>query len=54
MDRRRKSDVGDSGGGRWRGAAGVFLWSRRNQISDQLDLSDQIGEWTERCAGQRH
>ena len=28
--------------------AGVFLWSRRNQISDQLsNLSDQIGEWTE-------
>ncbi|HVM23524.1 MAG TPA: hypothetical protein VM308_09550 [Sphingomicrobium sp.] len=32
--------------------AGVFLWSRRNQISEQLseqisNLSDQIGEWTE-------
>ena len=28
--------------------AGVFLWSRRNQISDQLSiLSDQIGEWRE-------
>jgi hypothetical protein len=28
--------------------AGVFLWSRRNQISDQLsNLSDQISEWTE-------
>ena len=27
---------------------GVFLWSRRNQISDQLgDLSDQISEWRE-------
>ena len=27
-------------------AAGVFLWSRRNQISDQISqLSDQIGEW---------
>lgn len=27
--------------------AGVFLWSRRNQISEQLShLSDQIGEWT--------
>ena len=26
--------------------AGVFLWSRRNQISDQLsNLSDQIVEW---------
>jgi hypothetical protein len=29
-------------------AAGVFLWSRRNQISDQIsNLSDQIGEWTQ-------
>ena len=28
-------------------AAGVFLWSRRNQISEQLsELSEQIGEWT--------
>ena len=26
--------------------AGVFLWSRRSQISDQLgQLSDQISEW---------
>jgi hypothetical protein len=29
-------------------AAGLFLWSRRTQISNQLsNLSDQIGEWTE-------
>jgi len=27
-------------------AAGVFLWSRRGQISDQIqNLSDQISEW---------
>ena len=27
-------------------AAGLFLWSRRNQISDQIGmLADQIGEW---------
>lgn len=27
--------------------AGVFLWSRREQISNQLSqLSDQIGEWS--------
>ncbi|MEO8454712.1 MAG: hypothetical protein ABI454_06100 [Sphingomicrobium sp.] len=27
--------------------AGVFLWSRRNQISDQISgLSEQLGEWT--------
>src|SRR4051794_17138365 len=29
-------------------AAGLFLWSRRAQISNQLsNLSDQIGEWRE-------
>ena len=29
-------------------AAGVFLWSRRNQISDQIGLlADQIDEWRE-------
>ena len=29
-------------------AAGLFLWSKRAQISDQLtNLSDQIGEWRE-------
>jgi hypothetical protein len=29
-------------------ATGLFLWSKRNQISQQLSsLSDQIGEWTE-------
>lgn len=29
-------------------AAGLFLWSKRSQISDQLSsLSDQIGEWTD-------
>jgi hypothetical protein len=29
-------------------AAGVFLWSRRNQISDQIgNLADQISDWRE-------
>lgn len=29
-------------------ATGLFLWSRRAQISDQLGhLSDQLGEWRE-------
>jgi len=29
-------------------AAGLFLWSKRAQISNQLSsLSDQIGEWTQ-------
>jgi hypothetical protein len=34
--------------------AGVFLWSRRSQISDQLtNLSEQIGEWTNNMASER-
>lgn len=29
-------------------AAGLFLWSKRAQISQQLSgLSDQVGEWTQ-------
>jgi hypothetical protein len=29
-------------------AAGVFLWSKRNQISDQISrLSDQITDWAD-------
>ena len=29
-------------------AAGLFLWSKRTQISDQLSsLSDQFSQWTE-------
>lgn len=29
-------------------AAGVFLWSKRNQISDQLSgLSEQLNDWRE-------
>ncbi len=29
-------------------AAGVFLWSKRNQISDQISgLSEQLNEWRE-------
>src|SRR4051812_49888098 len=33
-------------------AAGVFLWSRRNQLSDQIgNLSDQISEWRDGIGG---
>lgn len=33
-------------------AAGVFLWSKRNQISEQIaGLSDQISDWREGMAG---
>jgi hypothetical protein len=32
-------------------AAGLFLWSKRAQISDQLvQISDQIGEWAARSS----
>lgn len=32
-------------------AAGVFLWSRRNQITDQISgLANQISEWREGIA----
>lgn len=35
-------------------AAGVFLWSKRGQISEQLShISDQIGEWTESMGQER-
>jgi len=34
-------------------AAGLFLWSKRSQISDQLtNLSDQISEWSENARGE--
>ena len=34
--------------------AGVFLWSRRNQISEQLSgLSDQINDWSESMRSSR-
>jgi hypothetical protein len=33
-------------------AAGLFLWSKRAQISDQLgQISDQLGEWSTRSNG---
>jgi len=35
-------------------AAGVFLWSRRKQISDQIgSLADQISEWRD-STGSEH
>ena len=34
--------------------AGVFLWSRRNQISEQISgLSDQISDWSESMRSSR-
>jgi hypothetical protein len=48
MDVARERPVATALGAAAAVGAGVFLWSRRNQISDQLsNISDQIGEWTE-------
>ena len=34
--------------------AGVFLWSRRNQISEQIsNLSEQIGDWSQSVRSER-
>ena len=34
--------------------AGVFLWSRRDQISNQLSqISDQIGQWSDNMPTER-
>ena len=35
--------------------AGVFLWSRRNEISEQLsNLSEQIGDWRDNMSSGRN
>ena len=48
MDSARERPVAAAGLAAAAVGASVFLWSRRNQISEQLsNLSDQIGEWSE-------
>ena len=48
MDMARERPVAAVAAAAGAAAAGVFLWSKRTQISDQLgQLSDQIGEWTD-------
>jgi hypothetical protein len=48
MDMVRERPVAAAAAAAGAAAAGLFLWSRRSQISNQLsNLSDQIGEWTE-------
>ena len=48
MDMARERPVAAAAAAAGAAAAGLFLWSRRAQISDQLsNLSDQIGEWRE-------
>ena len=48
MDLVRERPVAAAAAAAGAAAAGLFLWSRRTQISNQLsDLSEQIGEWTQ-------
>ena len=48
MDMVRERPVAAAAAAAGAAAAGLFLWSRRTQISDQLNsLSDQIGQWTD-------
>ena len=48
MDMVRDRPVAAAAAAAGAAAAGLFLWSKRSQISNQLShLSDQIGEWTE-------
>ena len=48
MDMARERPIAAAGMAAAAVGAGVFLWSRRNQISDQLSsLSQQISDWRE-------
>ena len=48
MDMARERPIAAVAAAAGAAAAGLFLWSKRSQISNQLsNLSDQIGEWTE-------
>ncbi|MEO5612751.1 MAG: hypothetical protein ABIT68_08400 [Sphingomicrobium sp.] len=48
MDMARERPIAAAAAAAGAAAAGVFLWSKRAQISDQLSqLSDQVGEWTD-------
>lgn len=52
MDMARERPVAAAAVAAGAAAAGVFLWSKRSQISNQLsNLSDQIGAWTETMTG---
>ncbi len=54
MDMARERPVATAATAAGAVAAGVFLWTKRNQISDQLSqLSDQIGEWTDQMGADR-
>jgi hypothetical protein len=48
MDLARERPLAAAAAAAGAAAAGLFLWSKRAQISNQLSgLSDQIGEWTQ-------
>ena len=48
MEMARERPVAAAAAAAGAAAAGLFLWSKRAAISDQLSsLSDQIGEWTD-------
>ena len=54
MDMARESPIAAAAAAAGAVATGVFLWSKRTQISDQISqLSDQIGEWTEAMGSDR-
>ena len=48
MDMARERPIAAAGMAAAAVGAGVFLWSRRNQISDQIsNLSDQFSDWSQ-------
>lgn len=48
MDMARERPIAAVAAAAGAAAAGLFLWSKRTQITNQLsNLSDQIGEWTD-------
>src|SRR5688572_17702335 len=54
MDAARERPVAAAAAAAAAVGAGVFLWSKRGQISEQLShISDQIGEWSENMGSQR-
>jgi len=53
MDLARERPVAAAAVAAGAAAAGLFLWSKRSQISDQISsLSDQFGDWTENMRAQ--
>lgn len=52
MEMARERPVAAAAAAAGAAAAGLFLWSKRAQISDQLSsLSDQIGDWRQNSSG---